>query len=99
MNLMSDRELPIAHCPLNAADAFEFPFYIKKGIGVEPDQLLLEIHFWHMTDEEKEVMGELLEINSTEDLEDAGFKTDDRGVYIIGEEESWMEKPDFPTMQ
>ena len=96
---MPEDEKPIAHCPLNAVDAFEFPFYIKKGIGVEPDQLLLEIHFWHMTDEEKEVMGELLEINSTEDLEDAGFTTDDRGVYIIGEEESWMEKPDFPTMQ
>jgi hypothetical protein len=96
---MTTKEKPIAYCPLNAVETFEFPFYIKKGVGVEPDQLLLEIHLWHMTDEEKAVMGETLEINSTEDLDDAGFATDERGVYIIGEEESWMEKPDFPTMQ
>ena len=96
---MSKDEKPIAVCLLNAVEAFEFPFYLKKGIGVEPDQLLLEVHLWHMTDEEKAVMGETLEINSTEDLEDAGFTTDDRGVYIIGEDDNWMEKPDFPTMQ
>jgi hypothetical protein len=97
---MISNETPIAHCPLNEVDAFEFPFFIKKGVGVESDQLLLEIHFWHMTDEEKEVMGEVVQINTTGQLDDAGYKKDDRGVYVIGEEESWMEGgPDYPTMQ
>ena len=70
---MTTKEKPTAYCPLNAVEAYEFPFYIKKGVGVEPDQLLLEVHLWHMTDEEMAVMGETREINSTKDLDDAGF--------------------------
>ena len=96
---MTQSEKPIIYCPLNEVEAFEFPFYIKKGVGVESDQLLLEVHLWHMTDEEKEVMGELLEITSTNQLDEEGLKKDDRGVYIIGEAESWMEGPEYPTMQ
>lgn len=86
-------EKPIAYCPLNDVEAYEYPFFIKKGIGVEPDQLLLEIHLWHMTSEEKAVMGQLLQIDTAADLEDAGYARDDRGVYIIGEEESWFPGP------
>ena len=92
---MSTDELPIAYCPLNEVEAYEFPFFIKKGVGVEADQLLLEIHFWHMTSEEKAAAGEIIEISGAKDLEDAGYTTDDRGVYIIGEEESWMGGPEF----
>ena len=92
---MSVDEMPIAYCPLNDVGAYEFPFFIKKGVGVESDQLLLGIHLWHMTAEEKGVMGELLEINRKADLDKAGYTTDDRGVYIIGEEERRMEGPEF----
>ncbi len=88
-------EKPVAYCPLNDVEAYEFPFFIKKGMGVESDQLLLEIHLWHMTAEEKEAAGELVQINESKDLLDAGYKTDDRGVYIIGEAESWMPGPNF----
>lgn len=87
---MNVDEIPIAFCPLNDVEAYEFPFFIKKGTGIEPDQLLLEIHLWHMTSEEREVMGELLQINNTSDLTDAGYTTDNKGVYIIGEEENWL---------
>ena len=83
--------LPIAYCPLNEVEAWEFPFYIKKGRGVESDQLLLEIHLWHMTGDEKAVMGELVEIRSREDLEEGNYSKDDRGVYIIGEEANWFD--------
>ncbi|MDF1536240.1 MAG: hypothetical protein P1S46_07030 [bacterium] len=96
---MTQNEKPIAYCPLNDVEAFEFPFYIKKGVGVESDQILLEIHLWHMTDNDKEAMGELLEINTPEQLGEAGYNRDDRGVFIIGEVETWIEKPDYPTMQ
>jgi hypothetical protein len=92
---MAVEENPIAYCPVNDVGAYEFPFLIKKGAGIESDQLLLEIHLWHMTDEEKAVIGELIEINKAEDLIDAGYTTDDHGVYIIGEEEKWMGGPDF----
>lgn len=92
--MISD-DKPIAYCPLNEVEAWEYPFFIKKGVGVETDQLLLEIHLWHMTSEEKEVMGELLQINQSKDLEDAGYTTDDRGVYIIGEEDNWFPGPGF----
>ncbi len=80
-------ETPIAFCPLNEVEAYEFPFYVKKGVGVESDQLLLEIHLWHMTPEERAVAGEILPIHSREDLETAGFTTDNRGVYIIQDQE------------
>ena len=92
---MTSDEKPVAYCPLNDVEAHEFPFFIKKGVGVESDQLLLEIHLWHMTSEEKAVIGELLQINESKDLKDAGYTTDDRGVYIIGEEEKWMGGPEF----
>jgi hypothetical protein len=92
---MTVDEKPVAFCPLNDVEAFEFPFFIKKGVGVESDQLLLEIHLWHMTSEEKAVAGELLQINESKDLQNAGYKTDERGVYIIGEVESWMPGPNF----
>lgn len=92
---MSFMEKPIAYCPLNDVGAYEFPFFIKKGVGVEPDQLLLEIHLWHMTSDEKAVMGELLKINESQDLEDAGYTTDTKGVYIVGDEERWMNGPGF----
>ena len=88
---MTSTELPIAYCPLNDVEAWEFPFYVKKGKGIENDQLLLEIHLWHMTSEEKAVIGELIEIAKREDLEEHGFAMDDRGVYIIGEETDWMQ--------
>ena len=91
---MTSNEKPIAYCPLNDVEAHEFPFFIKKGVGVESDQLLLEIHLWHMTSEEKAVIGELLQINESKDLKEAGYTTDDRGVYIIGEEEKWMGGPE-----
>ena len=92
---MTSDEIPVASCPLNDVEAFEFPFFIKNGVGVESDQLLLEIHLWHMTSEEKAAAGELLQINESKDLQDAGYITDDRGVYIIGETESWMPGPEF----
>ena len=97
--LMPSDDKPIAFCLLNDVEAFEFPFFIKKGVGVESDQLLLEIHLWHMTSEEKAAAGELLQINESKDLQDAGYKTDDRGVYIIGETESWMPGPEFGPIE
>jgi hypothetical protein len=73
----------IAKCPVNEVEAYYYPFFIKKGTGVESDQLLLDIHFFHMTSEEREVMGELIEITCEEDIATAGFSKDDRGVYIV----------------
>ena len=96
---MTSDQQPISYCPLNDVEAYEFPFFIKKGVGVESDQLLLEIHLWHMTSEEKEVVGELLQINERKDLADAGYTTDGRGVYIIGEEEKWMKGPEFGPIE
>jgi hypothetical protein len=87
---MDKRSLPIAYCPLNDVEAWDFPFYIKKGRGVESDQLLLEFHLWHMTSEEKAVIGELIEILRLEDLENNGFAKDKRGIYIVGEGTGWM---------
>lgn len=91
---MTSDQQPIAYCPLNDVEAYEFPFFIKKGMGVESDQLLLEIHLWHMTSEEKAVMGELLQINESKDLEEAGYTMDGRGVYIVGEDERWVNGPE-----
>jgi hypothetical protein len=87
---MATNEIPIAYCPLNEVEAWEYPFYIKKGLGIEPDQLLLEVHLWHMTSEERAVMGELIEITDSEDLEKQDYAKDDRGVFIIGEKTNWM---------
>lgn len=94
---MKNRSQPIAYCPLNEVEAWDFPFYIKRGRGVEPDQLLLQIHLWHMTSEENAVMGELIEIAKLEDLDENGFDKDERGIYIIGEEMDWIkgEGPGF----
>ena len=51
----------------------------------------MEIHLLHMTSEEREVMGEVIEINSMEDLEEHGFPRDDMGIYIVGETENrWL---------
>ncbi|UCG39178.1 MAG: hypothetical protein JSV00_02790 [bacterium] len=91
---MTERTLPIAYCPLNDVEAYEYPFFVKKGIGIEPDQLLLEIHLWHMTGQERDAMGELIPIHDRSQLEDLGFARDDRGVYIIGEEERWLTGPE-----
>ncbi len=89
--MSTDQEKPIARCPVNEVEAYYFPFYIKKGVGMEVDFLLLDIHLLHMTSEEKAVMGELIEINCVEDLEEQGFPKDDMGVYIIGEtEDRWL---------
>jgi hypothetical protein len=79
-------ELPIAYCPVNDVEAWSFPFFIKKGRWVEPDQLLLKFHLWHMTGEEKAVMGELVRISGIADLEELGYPKDDRGVFIIHED-------------
>jgi len=93
---MTDRnELPIARCPENEVEAWEFPFFIKKGVGMEPDFLLLEIHLYHMTSEEKAVMGELVEVKSAEQLEELGYTVDDKGIFVIGEENVlWMSDPE-----
>jgi len=92
---MKVHEKPIAWCPLNDVEAYEYPFFIKKGVGVESDQLLLEIHLWHMTPGERSTAGKLLRVNEDKDLTDAGYTKDDRGVYIIGEEERWIKGPEF----
>ncbi|UCF30024.1 MAG: hypothetical protein JSV26_08030 [bacterium] len=78
-------EIPIARCPSNEVEAYYYPFYIKKGVGMESDFLLLDIHLFHMTAEEKAVMGELIEINCIEDIEELEYHRDDRGTFIIGE--------------
>jgi len=75
--------LPIAYCPLNDVEAWDFPFFIKKGKGIEDDQLLLEFHLWHMTAEERAAMGEVLRITSILELEEQGYRKDDRGIYVI----------------
>lgn len=93
---METSEIPIARCPGNEVDAYYYPFYIKRGVGVEPDFLLLDIHLFHMTSEEKAVMGELIEINNLEDMEKLEFPRDDQGIYIIGEEPSFG--LEFPEM-
>ncbi|MFV1956926.1 MAG: hypothetical protein ACC669_04110 [bacterium] len=89
--MTESKELPIARCLENEVEAWEFPFFIKKGVGMEPDFLLLEIHLYHMTSEEKAVMGELIEVKSAEQLEKLGYTVDDRGIFVIGEENvHWM---------
>ena len=89
------KKLPIARCPENEVEAWEFPFFIKKGVGMEPDFLLLEIHLYHMTSEEKAVMGELVEVKSAEQLEELGYTVDDRRIFVIGEENVlWMSDPE-----
>lgn len=75
--------MPIAYCPLNDVEAWDFPFFIKKGKGIEDDQLLLEFHLWHMTAEERAAMGEVLRITSILELEEQGYRKDDRGIYVI----------------
>lgn len=76
-------EKPIARCLVNEVEAYDFPFFIKQGMGVEPPQLMLEIHFFHLTDEERRFLGPVMEISSEEDLITHGFTKDDRGVYIV----------------
>lgn len=80
---MAQNLLPIAYCPVNEVEAWDFPFFIKKGKGFEDDQVLLEFHLWHMTAQEKAAMGEVVPISSLSDLEEHGYLKDDRGVYII----------------
>jgi len=77
------RKFPIACCHVNEVEAWDFPFFIKKGKGIEDDQILLDFHLWHMTEEEKTAMGNLIRISSPQDLEDIGYRKDDRGVYIV----------------
>jgi len=84
--MSTDQEIPIARCPSNEVEAYYYPFYIKKAVGMEVDFLLLDIHLLHMTSEEKAVMGEVIEINCVEDLEDQGYPKDDRGIFLVGEE-------------
>jgi hypothetical protein len=84
---MPGKNHPIAYCPLNDVEAWDFPFFIKKGLGMESDQLLLEVHLWHLTSEDKEFTGQYLEIKGPDDLKKTGYTTDDRGVYIIREKE------------
>jgi len=87
-------EIPIARCPGNEVEAYDFPFFIKVGVGIETDFLLMEMHLYHMTSEEKEVMGEVVQVNSAKQLDEMGYTTDDRGVYVIGEENvHWMSDP------
>ena len=80
---MNPEETPIARCPVNEVEAYEFPFFIKKGTGIEPDQLLLDIHFYHMTSEERAVIGKILEIHSEAEMADLGYPRDDLGVWVI----------------
>ncbi len=93
--MTESKELPIARCPENEVEAWEFPFFIKKGVGMEPDFLLLEIHLYHMTSEEKAVMGELVEVKFAEQLEKLGYTVDARGIFVIGEENVlWLSNPE-----
>ncbi len=93
--MTESNKLPIARCPENEVEAWEFPFFIKKGVGMEPDFLLLEIHLYHMTSEEKAVMGELIEVKSAEQLKKLGYTVDDKGIFVIGEENVlWMSGPE-----
>ena len=80
---MEKEELPIAYCPVNDVEAWDFPFLIKKGRGIEDDQILLEFHLWHMTEQEKAALGEVIRVSSLEDLDGLGYRKDDRGVYIV----------------
>jgi hypothetical protein len=73
----------IAYCPINEVEAYYYPFYIKKGKSVESDQLLLDIHFLHLTSDERLHMGPVIEINSEEELLAQGFTKNDKGVYIV----------------
>jgi len=92
----SGSQIPIAYCPGNEVETYGYPFFIKKGVGVETDFILLEIHLYHMTSDEKAVMGELLRIACIEDLEALGYPTDDRGVFIVGEiGEHWFRRAPF----
>lgn len=92
--MITNTELPIARCPGNDVEAYGFPFFIKIGIGIEPDFLLLDIHLYHMTSEEKEVMGEVVHVNSTKQLDELGYTTDDKGIYVIGDDSTpWMTNP------
>lgn len=93
--MTASKDQPIARCPENEVEAWEFPFFIKKGVGMEPDFLLLEIHLYHMTSEEKAVMGELIEVKSAGQLEELGYTVDDRGIFVIGEENVlWLSNPE-----
>ncbi len=74
---------PIARCPANEVEAFSFPFLIAPGKGVGPDFLLLEVHLWEMTAEEKRGLGALVEVRDASQLEEMGFPRDEEGVFII----------------
>jgi len=92
----AESQIPIAYCPGNEVEAYDCPFFIKKGVGVEADFILLDIHLYHMTSDEQAVMGELLRIDSIEDLEALGYPRDDRGIFIVGEiEEHWFRQSPF----
>lgn len=80
---MKTARKPVAYCPVNEVEGYEFPFFIKKGTGIESDQLLLEIHLRHMTAGERGAIGELLRVDRPGDIDEAGYTKDDRGVYII----------------
>ena len=77
-------EVPIARCPVNGVEAFGYPFFIRRGDGIEPDQILLEVHTWHLTEEERREMGELVRIQTEDDLVRLGFPRDDNGAFVIG---------------
>lgn len=96
MTHTSGSQTPIVYCPGNEVAVYDYPFFIKKGVGVEADFILLEIHLYHMTSDEKAVIGELLRIGCIEDLEDLDYPKDDRGVFIVGEiEERWFRQTPF----
>ena len=40
-------------------------------------------------------MGELIEVKSAEQLEELGYTVDDKGIFVIGEENVlWMSDPE-----
>ena len=58
------RDKPIAYCPANEVEAWELPFFIKPGMGMEEDFLMMDFHMFHMTTEEKDSLGKLVEITA-----------------------------------
>lgn len=83
-------EKPIARCEANGVDAYEYPFYVKPAHGMEPAYIFLEDHVYNFSREEtEEMMAHLIRVESEKDLEDLGYKKNEKEIYIL----SPLEKP------
>lgn len=83
-----ERTKPIAVCPSNEVEAWDYPFYVKPARDFEPPAMLLPIHVENLSREDADNLGPLARIDGEEDLRRLGFAAGPDGIFMIGEPES-----------